>query len=124
MILRDRRKLIRFIGAVTALAVLLPTAAFGTTLFGHPYVCYYNREVGSPNFDVGIIYMWYGTTYAGAARIPSLATGGFFAQGCWDALRQAMYAQKFTVVWTDAGPHAISNDMSEGNLEIFYVTIY
>jgi hypothetical protein len=114
----------RFVGFATVFALLVPSVALGTMLYGHPYACYYNREAGSPNFDVGIVYMWYGMIYAGSARIPSLATGGFFAQGSWDTLRDAMYAKKFTVLWTDAGPHTDLNDMSQGDLEIFVVTIF
>ena len=121
---RRRRSLIRLVSVVTALALLVPTVALGTTLYGHPYACYYNREIASANFDVGIVYMWLGMVYVGSARIPSMATGGFFAQGSWDTLRDAMYAKKFTILWTDAGPHSDVNDMSEGNLEIFVVTIF
>jgi hypothetical protein len=106
------------------LALLAPSLALGTTLVGHPYAMYYNREVGSPNFDTGIVYMWFGMGYVGAARIPSMATGGFYAQGCWESLRDAMMNKKFTIVWTDAGPHSNTNDLSEGNLVIFVVTIF
>ena len=109
---------------LTAFALLIPSIALGTTLAGHPYAMYYNREPLSPNFDTGIVYMWFGMNYVGAARIASMATGGFFAQGCWESLRDAMMNKKFTVVWTDAGPHANTNDQSEGNLVIFVVTIF
>ena len=109
---------------LTVLALLLPSVALGTTLAGHPYAMYYNRESSTPNFDTGIVYMWYGMGYVGAARIPSMATGGFYAQGCWESLRDAMMNKKFTVVWTDAGPHTNTNDMTEGNLVLFLITIF
>lgn len=106
------------------LSTLIPSVALGTTLAGHPYAMYYCREVGNPNFDTGIVYMWYGMGYVGGARIPSMATGGFFAQGCWESLRDALMNKKFTIVWTDAGPHTNVNDGTTGNLVIFTVTIF
>lgn len=118
----------RAIALATLLALLIPAGSFATLLVGHPYAMFYNREVGTPNFDTGIVYMWNGMTYAGAATLPNMATGGFFAAGTWETLRDAMYARKFTLVWTNANPSdacpAFCNDGSTGVLQAFVVTIF
>jgi hypothetical protein len=35
-----------------------------------------------------------------------------------------MMKKKFTVIWTDAGPHSDVNNGTEGDLVIFVITIF
>jgi hypothetical protein len=103
-----------------------PTSTEATLLYGHPYAMYYDREVGSPNFDTGVVYMFAYPTgaYAGCARIANPATGGFFARETWESLLSGMLANKLTGIWTDAGLDTNFNDGSCGMLRAFWITIF
>ena len=118
----------RIVALLAVLALLVPAASLATVLYGHAFAMFYNREAGTPNFDTGMVYMWNGMVYAGTATIPALATGGFFAAGTWESLREAMYNKKFTIVWTDANPTDICpadcNNGTTGVLQAFVVTIF
>lgn len=114
---------------LSLLAVLLlaatPLQTSATLLWGHPYAMFYDREIGSPNYDKGFIYMFdqFGG-YAGSAEIDNMAAGGFFATEIWQSLQLAMMDDKLVGVWNHNLPHTTVNDGSHGDLVKFVVTIF
>ena len=115
--------------AILVVAMLVsasPTSSEATLLYGHPYAMFYDREIGSGSFDIGSVYMfaWPSGAYAGCARIPQMASGGFFAKETWESLLGGMLANKLTGIWTDAGPDINVNDMTCGTLRAFFITIF
>jgi hypothetical protein len=120
--------LVTLVLAVFLSLTLVPVQTSATLLWGHPYAMYYDREAGSPNFDIGMVYMFDSlnpvSMYIGRAEIDALATGGFFAQGIWESLRDAMMNKKLVGLYTDAGPDTNVNDGSSGKLTAFVITIF